>query len=134
MPGLKIRLRYQKLSFLFLNENICCGYSKEWSQWNGSFDYPKHMLQMMSKKLFIILHSTILFILTYEWPSPLTLNLLCWNSTRRSLSVSFLMSRSPICCSSCLYVPCFCTSQYSTWNDFNSACWVIFHVFVMTFF
>ena len=29
--------------FLFLNQNICCGYSKEPSQWDGSFEHPKHM-------------------------------------------------------------------------------------------
>ena len=29
--------------FLFLNQNICCGYSKEPSQWDGSFEYPKHV-------------------------------------------------------------------------------------------
>ena len=30
--------------FLFLNQYICCGYSKEPSQWEGSFEHPKHML------------------------------------------------------------------------------------------
>ena len=30
--GLQIRERNQKLIFLFLNQNICCGYSKETSQ------------------------------------------------------------------------------------------------------
>ena len=32
---------YQKVIFLFLNQNICCGYSKEVSRWNGSFKHPK---------------------------------------------------------------------------------------------
>ena len=30
-PGLQIRVGYCKLFFLFLNQNICCGYSKELS-------------------------------------------------------------------------------------------------------
>ena len=29
MPGIKIHVHNQKLIFLFLNQNICCGYSKE---------------------------------------------------------------------------------------------------------
>ena len=31
-PGLQIRVRTRKLFFLFLNQNICCGYSIEPSQ------------------------------------------------------------------------------------------------------
>ena len=38
---------YQKLIFLCLNQNICCGYSKEPSQWDGSFEHPKHMFKLM---------------------------------------------------------------------------------------
>ena len=34
---------YQKVIFLFLNQNIRCEYSKEPSQWDGSFEHPKHM-------------------------------------------------------------------------------------------
>ena len=30
--GLKLRMCTKKLTFLFLNQNICCGYSKELSQ------------------------------------------------------------------------------------------------------
>ena len=41
--GLKIRV-YIKLFFLFLNPNICCGYSKEPSRCDGSFQHTKHML------------------------------------------------------------------------------------------
>ena len=43
--------------FLFLDQNICCGYSKELSQLDSSFDHPKHMLKLMDKKIFIILGS-----------------------------------------------------------------------------
>ena len=32
-----------KLIFLFLSQIICCGYSKVPSQWDGSFECPKHI-------------------------------------------------------------------------------------------
>ena len=32
--------------FLSLNENICCGYSFESSQQDGSNEYPQHMLSL----------------------------------------------------------------------------------------
>ena len=47
---------------LFLTQNICCGYSKESSQWDGSFEHPKHMLKLMGKKIFTILCSKFLYI------------------------------------------------------------------------
>ena len=40
--------------YLFLNQNICCGYSKEPSQGDGSFKHPKHMLKWIGKKIFPI--------------------------------------------------------------------------------
>ena len=46
---------YQKIFFLFLNQNVCYGYSKELSQWDGSFEHQKHMLKLMGKKIFTIL-------------------------------------------------------------------------------
>ena len=54
---LKLRVRINRLIFLLFNQNICCGYSKEPSQWDGSFEHPKHMLKCMGKKIFTILHS-----------------------------------------------------------------------------
>ena len=56
----------RKIIFLFLNHNICCGYSKEQSQWDGSFEHPNHMLNIMGKKIFTILRWNFLFILTCE--------------------------------------------------------------------
>ena len=53
--GLQLRVRNRNLIFLFLNQNICCGYSKEPSQWDGSFEHPKHKLKLMGKKIFTIL-------------------------------------------------------------------------------
>ena len=52
--GLKLRVCNRKIFFLFLNQNICCGYSKEPSQWDGSFEHSKHMLKIMGKKIFTI--------------------------------------------------------------------------------
>ena len=37
---------------LFLSQNICCGNSKEPSQWEGSLKQSKHVLKLMNKKLF----------------------------------------------------------------------------------
>ena len=35
----------KNIVFLFPNQNICCGYSIEPSQRDGSFEHPKHMLK-----------------------------------------------------------------------------------------
>ena len=57
-------VRNENFIFLFLNQNICCAYSKEPSQWDGSFEHPKHMLKLMGKKIFTILPWIFLFIST----------------------------------------------------------------------
>ena len=36
--------------FLFLHENICCGYSLEVPQWGTSNEYPQHMFLWPNKK------------------------------------------------------------------------------------
>ena len=36
--------------FLFLSQNICCGCLKEPSQWEGSYEHPKHMLKQLDKE------------------------------------------------------------------------------------
>ena len=53
--GPQIRVCNRKLFFLFLNQNICCGYSKEPSHRDGSFEHPKHKLKLMVKKIIAIL-------------------------------------------------------------------------------
>ena len=54
-------------NIFFLHQNICCGYSKELSQWDGSFENPKHMVKQMGKKIFTILRSTYgVDIMTYQ--------------------------------------------------------------------
>ena len=45
-------VRTRKIIILFFNQNICCGYSKEPSQWDDSFEHSKHMLKVMGKKIF----------------------------------------------------------------------------------
>ena len=62
--GPQIRVRNWKLFFLFLYQNICCGYSKEPSRWDGSFEHPKYMFKLMDKKIIAILRK--LFLL--NWP------------------------------------------------------------------
>ena len=54
-----------KIIFLFLNQNICCGYSKEPSQSGDSFDHKKQLLKMLRKEILTILRSIFLLILTY---------------------------------------------------------------------
>ena len=44
-----VRVRTKILIFFFLNQNICCGYSKEPSQRDCSFEHPKHVLKLMGK-------------------------------------------------------------------------------------
>ena len=48
--GPQIRVHNRKLFFLFLNQNICCGYSKEPSM-RRFFEHPKRMLKLMGKKI-----------------------------------------------------------------------------------
>ena len=50
-------VRIGKLFSLFLIQNICCGYSKEPSECDGSFGDPKHMFKSMGKKIITILCS-----------------------------------------------------------------------------
>ena len=40
----------RQIVFLFLDENICCGYSLEASQQGISNEYPQHMFSSSNKK------------------------------------------------------------------------------------
>ena len=62
MCDLGIRVHTKKIFFLFLYQSLCCGYLKEPSECDGSFEHPKHMLNLMGKEIFTILCSKILFI------------------------------------------------------------------------
>ena len=55
--GLQTRVRCGILFSLFLIQNICYGYSKEPSPWDGSLEHPKHMFKLMVKKIITILRS-----------------------------------------------------------------------------
>ena len=57
--GLQVRMHIWKLLFLFLNQNICCGCSKEPSNWDCSFEHPKHMFRLIGMKIIIILCLTL---------------------------------------------------------------------------
>ena len=43
-------IRKMLISFLFLHENICCGYSLEAPRWGTSNEYPQHMFLERNKK------------------------------------------------------------------------------------
>ena len=53
LPSLQIRVHTGKL-FLFLNQNMLW-VLKELSQWDGSFEHPKHMFKLMGKGINAIL-------------------------------------------------------------------------------
>ena len=48
------RVRNEKLFFLFLNQNICCGYSKNRLTETGSFEHPKLIFKLTDKKIIAI--------------------------------------------------------------------------------
>ena len=52
---IQIIVRTGKLFFLFFNQNICCGYLKEPSQRDGSFEHPKQMFKSIGKEINAIL-------------------------------------------------------------------------------
>ena len=76
--------------FIFPNQNICYGYSKEPSQRDGSFEHPKNLLKLMGKKIFAILQSKLFVYNLNLW---LTLNifLLLVGFRLFSLSLLFLL-------------------------------------------
>ena len=53
---LSVRMRTKKLNFLFLNQNICCGYSKNRLSETVLLS-TQNMLKLMAKTIFIILRS-----------------------------------------------------------------------------
>ena len=50
-PGV---LKLENNKFSYFSTKICCGYSKEPSQSDGSFEHPKYTFKLMEKKLFTI--------------------------------------------------------------------------------
>ena len=52
IAGLQIWVEIYKFIFLFLNQDICCKYSKEPSHWDGSVEHIKHMFRLIEMKVF----------------------------------------------------------------------------------
>ena len=79
-----------------LNQNICCGYSKEPSQWDGSFEHPKHMIKLMGKK-----HPRSLIIASYRLQITITTTCTCtfsilWlASVAKQAGLSITWSQTP---------------------------------------
>ena len=63
-----IRVCNWKIYFLFLNRIICCGYSKEQSKCDGSFEKPKHMFTLIDKDNIL---SKLLFNCSYAFKMAL---------------------------------------------------------------
>ena len=61
VPGLEQNV-HSKINFLILDQNICCGYSKELPQWNGSLEHQRQMLKLKDKKIFSILRPNITYV------------------------------------------------------------------------
>ena len=55
----KKKLRKIAIIFLFINLNMCFGYSIEPSWWDISFEYPQHMFWLRNKKNNFQLHTLI---------------------------------------------------------------------------
>ena len=53
------KIAYGKL--LFLDQNICCGYSKEPSHCDGSCEHSKHMFKLMDKQIMTIFRWNALY-------------------------------------------------------------------------
>ena len=62
--GPQIRVCNWKLFFLFLNQNICCGYSKNHLNETVLLSTQKHMFKLMDKKIIAILRWKYLL----NWP------------------------------------------------------------------
>ena len=61
-----------KKKFLFFNQNICCGYSKESSQCDGSFEHTEHILKLINKEIITILRN---FFCVLNWPYTRTVQI-----------------------------------------------------------
>ena len=51
---LETRVRNSKLTYLFLRQNMCCGYSKEPSQYSILRPYIKHFISEMDLRIFTV--------------------------------------------------------------------------------
>ena len=65
LAGLQIRVCTGMLFFLLLNQNICCGYYKEPSQWDGSFEHLNHIFKLMGKEIHALLDVQTILVWTH---------------------------------------------------------------------
>ena len=99
------------ISFLFLNENICCGYSLEVPQWGTSNKYPQHMFSLRNKKIIMwippLICSYVLKFLASMLTTKQELSLLFLSDiflwTTRMLVVSLIWTQSMVKVSVHLY-------------------------------
>ena len=63
IAGLQLNVCSMTKKFLVLNQNTFCGFSKEPSHWDGSFEHQKLMFELRNKKIFTILHTKVFTIL-----------------------------------------------------------------------
>ena len=52
-------------NYFLISQNICCVYSKELFQWDGSFEHPKHTKKMMGKKIYLHIYAQKMCL---SWP------------------------------------------------------------------
>ena len=52
---------------LILIQNICCGYSKEPSQWDGPFEHPKHIFNIGEKKNMLWVQKRTISLRRFFW-------------------------------------------------------------------
>ena len=76
-------------------------YSKEPSRWDSSLEHPKHMLNLMGKKVFTIICSKILFI-SIKYEHTCTIHYknqqLSWPNFQSAWSNKFFISHKKITC------------------------------------
>ena len=79
-PPDKARFFYLKVSifFLFLHENICCGYSSEALHRGASNEYPQHMYSWRNQKNIIWLPHLTKYLKPYQ-PSTCCISMAAFN-------------------------------------------------------
>ena len=85
-----------KIIFLFLNQNICCWYSKEPSHGDGSFEHSKHMLKLMGKKM-LTLSGLKLRVRTIKYFSYFKTKTYVVGTQKNRLNETVLLSTQNIC-------------------------------------
>ena len=77
--------------FLFLNQNICYGYSKDIFQLDDSLEHPKHILKLTSKKIFTFFYARKYMFFVY-------LELYHWTGWKSAVDTNFTAQKEPSVC------------------------------------